>query len=83
MTKKIEPVIAEHDPATPFLVVNNGARWHVARKFDCDSPMAIDLMTRARNLGLAPHGLAFHVGSQQCDPQQWDGAIARPPAYYI
>ena len=27
-------------------------------------------------MGLVPYGLAFHVGSQQCNPEQWDGAVA-------
>jgi ornithine decarboxylase len=33
-------------------------------------------LKRARQLGLKPHGISFHVGSQQTDPEQWDVAIA-------
>ena len=32
---------------------------------------------RARDLGLDPAGISFHVGSQQRDPGQWDIALAR------
>ena len=39
--------------------------------------MAKDLLTQARELGLEPYGIAFHVGSQQRDSAQWDLAIAK------
>jgi ornithine decarboxylase len=39
--------------------------------------MASDLLVRARALGLRPYGVSFHVGSQQTDPGQWEGPIAR------
>jgi ornithine decarboxylase len=32
---------------------------------------------RARDLGLDPAGVSFHVGSQQRDPGQWDIALSR------
>jgi len=37
--------------------------------------MAIDLLRKARDLGLDPYGVSFHVGSQQTDLGQWDGAV--------
>src|SRR5690606_12895075 len=39
--------------------------------------MAIDLMILARDLGLDPYGISFHVGSQQRDIGVWDAAIAK------
>ncbi len=54
-----------------------GADWPLARKFGCELDMAFDLMLKARDLGLDPYGLSFHVGSQQRDVGQWDGAVAR------
>ena len=30
---------------------------------------------RAPDLGLDPYGVSFHVGSQQTDLGQWDGAV--------
>ena len=44
-------------------------------KFGCDAEMAIDLLIRAKALGLRPAGVSFHVGSQQTDPLQWDSPI--------
>ena len=38
--------------------------------------MAADLLARARDLGVVPWGVSFHVGSQQKDPGQWDAALA-------
>ncbi|MFM9577836.1 ornithine decarboxylase, partial [Streptomyces turgidiscabies] len=38
--------------------------------------MARDLLRRAAGKGVVPWGISFHVGSQQRDPTQWDGALA-------
>src|SRR5690606_19004207 len=39
--------------------------------------MALDLCILARDLGLEPYGISFHVGSQQRDIGAWDSAIAK------
>jgi ornithine decarboxylase len=36
---------------------------------------ALRLMELARELGLEPYGLAFHVGSQMEDPEAWTGSL--------
>jgi ornithine decarboxylase len=59
-----------------ILVACAGAEWPLSRKFGCDPAMAAELLRRARDLGLDPYGVSFHVGSQQTDLHQWDGAIA-------
>ncbi|CEA03161.1 ornithine decarboxylase [Pseudomonas saudimassiliensis] len=53
------------------------ADWPLSRKFGCQSDMAMDLLVLARELGLEPYGVSFHVGSQQRDIGAWDGAIAK------
>jgi ornithine decarboxylase len=53
-----------------------GADWPLSKKFGCDVDIAEGLLKRARQLGLKPHGISFHVGSQQTEPEQWDVAIA-------
>jgi ornithine decarboxylase len=60
-----------------ILVECEGAEWPLSRKFGCSPEMAIDLLWQARELGLDPYGVSFHVGSQQTDLTQWDGAIGR------
>ncbi len=60
-----------------ILVETVGAEWPLSRKFGCAPEMAVDLLREARRCGLDPYGVSFHVGSQQTDLDQWDGAIAR------
>ncbi len=59
-----------------LLVDNTGASWPLARKFGCSPEVAVELMSKAEQLGLHPTGLSFHVGSQQADPARWDPAVA-------
>jgi ornithine decarboxylase len=58
-----------------ILVSCEGADWPLSRKFGCAPEMAAALLRRARDYGLDPYGVSFHVGSQQTDLGQWDGAI--------
>ena len=53
------------------------ADWPLSRKFGCQSDMSMDLIILARDLGLVPYGLSFHVGSQQRDIGTWDAAIGK------
>jgi len=53
------------------------ADWPLSRKFGCQNDMAIDLLILARDLGLIPYGVSFHVGSQQRDIGAWDAAIGK------
>jgi ornithine decarboxylase len=59
-----------------ILVSCAGADWPLSRKFGCTPEMAVELLCRARDFGLDPYGVSFHVGSQQTDIGQWDGAVA-------
>ena len=54
-----------------------GADWPLSRKFGCEIEMARDLLVESASRGVVPHGVSFHVGSQQKDPQAWDDAIAQ------
>ncbi|MEX2630122.1 MAG: type III PLP-dependent enzyme [Tistlia sp.] len=58
-----------------ILVETQGAEWPLSRKFGCAPEMAADLLVRARERGLEPYGVSFHVGSQQTDTEQWDVAL--------
>ncbi|HET6158226.1 MAG TPA: type III PLP-dependent enzyme [Dongiaceae bacterium] len=59
-----------------ILIDGEGALWPLNRKFGCAPKMAGDLLIQARELGLEPYGVSFHVGSQQMLPGQWDAAVA-------
>lgn len=60
-----------------LLVSCEGADWPLSRKFGCEVDMARDLLIKARDLGLEPYGVSFHVGSQQTRVDQWDNALAQ------
>ncbi|MGB8274124.1 MAG: type III PLP-dependent enzyme [Alphaproteobacteria bacterium] len=60
-----------------LLISNEGADWPLSEKFGCEIEMARNLLVKARDLGLDPYGVAFHVGSQQRDVSKWDIAIGR------
>src|SRR5438270_1952123 len=58
-----------------ILVDCDGAEWPLSRKFGCSPEMAVELLRQARSAGLDSYGISFHVGSQQTDLGQWDGAV--------
>ena len=60
-----------------ILVENAGADWPLSRKFGTSIEHARALMLRARDLGLDPYGLSFHVGSQQTSTDAYEAAIGR------
>ncbi len=73
--------LARHAPGARvycrLLVENAGADWPLSRKFGTTVDHASALMLRARELGLDPYGLSFHVGSQQTDTAAYEAAISR------
>ncbi|MCF3172197.1 type III PLP-dependent enzyme [Streptomyces sioyaensis] len=56
-------------------VVTSGAQWPISRKFGCSQEDGIALLRRARDIGLQPYGVTFHVGSQQRNPESWDEGV--------
>jgi ornithine decarboxylase len=67
--------LATHAPESAVMcrlqTTGENAGWPLSKKFGCDLDMAADLLLLARELGLSPIGVSFHVGSQQVDPSQW------------
>jgi ornithine decarboxylase len=57
-------------------VDNTGSVLPLAGKFGVDGATALDLFEQARDLGLTPIGLSFHVGSQCLNPANWVNALA-------
>lgn len=53
-----------------------GAEWPLSRKFGCVPAMAVGVLEKAKELGLSPYGISFHVGSQQGNVGAWDRALA-------
>ena len=65
-----------------ILCDGSGADWPLSRKFGCAPGMAPRVLERAQALGLVPHGLSFHVGSQQRNPRMWDRALKDSAAIF-
>lgn len=62
-----------------FRILSEGgdADWPLSKKFGAHPDMVYHLIIEAKNLGLIPYGISFHVGSQQRDVGQWDSAISQ------
>ncbi|MBT0773836.1 hypothetical protein KIH74_33130 [Kineosporia sp. J2-2] len=66
--------IADHAPgACVYLQVQVNEETN--RPFGAHPSQARALMTLARDLGLVPYGLAFHLGAQQSSPAAWFPAL--------
>ncbi len=72
--------IARHAPGSRvyvrLAVDNQGSVLPLAGKFGVDAGEAIALFDLARDLGLRPIGLSFHVGSQCLTAHNWANAIS-------
>jgi len=56
-------------------VPNEGSEWPLSKKFGVDTNLAAELLVQARDSGLNPEGISFHVGSQCTRPDTWAEAI--------
>ncbi len=71
--------IAKHAPGSKLVVrivvSNKGSEWPLERKFGVSADESALLFIKARESGLIPWGLSFHVGSQCTLPGTWLDAI--------
>lgn len=78
--------IATHAPGAQvyirLIVEASGADWPLTRKFGTTRDKALRLMGFARDLGLAPVGLSFHVGSQTRQPEMWANTLDQVAAVW-
>ena len=59
-----------------------GSEWPLSRKFGCEPDYSVDILELAHQRGLVPHGISFHVGSQQHNIEAWDRALASTAAIF-
>src|SRR6201999_4329901 len=59
-----------------------GAERRLPRKFGGERAYAADILELAHARGLVPHGISFHVGSQQHNVEAWDRALASAAAIF-
>lgn len=78
--------IAEHAPGAQvyirLIVDASGADWPLTRKFGTTRGKALKLLGLARDLGLAPVGFSFHVGSQTREPGMWADTLDQVQAIW-
>ena len=71
--------LAENAPGAEIyirlIVDNENADWALTRKFGCSDDKALHLLAYARDLGLRPVGLSFHVGSQTKQAVHWTDTL--------
>ena len=58
-----------------IVVPNEGSEWPLSRKFGVDEETALSLLEYAKEKGLVPIGVTFHVGSQCNNLRNWFIAI--------
>jgi ornithine decarboxylase len=56
-------------------VPNEGSEWPLTRKFGVELDAALKLLIYARDRGLKPVGITFHVGSQCTNVYNWNIAL--------
>ncbi len=63
-----------------FRILSEGeatAEWPLSRKFGCNEIMILKEVLLAKEKGLHPVGMSFHVGSQQRDIGAWESALMK------
>ncbi|AIA01830.1 type III PLP-dependent enzyme [Streptomyces noursei] len=82
-TDSLEDVaaIAAHAPGARVFcrlaTDGDGALWGLSNKYGCSPADAVRVLAAARDAGLVPNGLSFHVGSQQMTADAWRRALDR------
>jgi len=56
-------------------VPNEGSEWPLSKKFGVEMEEAVELLVYAKEMGLNPVGITFHVGSQCNNVYNWNSAI--------
>ena len=71
--------LARHAPGANvhvrLMVDNEGSVAHLSTKFGAPADQAVPLLLAARDAGLNPRGVSFHVGSQCLEVQRWFDAF--------
>lgn len=63
-------------------VPNEGSEWPLSKKFGVELDDAVTLLSYARDKGLNPIGITFHVGSQCTNIYNWNTALDKAKALW-
>lgn len=73
--EKIAAVAPKSRVYVRVLVNDTGSVFRFSEKFGTDKENIVPLLQRAKELGLKPYGVSFHVGSQAGNPMAWADAL--------
>jgi|UniRef100_A0A7V3YHR0 ornithine decarboxylase len=73
--KKIQRYYPEAKLVLRLKTPSNGSRIDLSYKFGAEPEEALELLLRAQDMGLAPVGLSFHVGSPCHNPKTYATAL--------
>jgi ornithine decarboxylase len=73
--EKIERYVPGSQVYVRLSVPNEGSEWPLSKKFGLEIDDAAQLLSIAKEKGLHPVGITFHVGSQCRNPYNWNIAI--------
>jgi len=72
---KIAKFIPNCNVYVRLTVPNEGSEWPLSKKFGVEIDDAVSLLSYAKNSGLNPVGITFHVGSQCTNIYNWNIAL--------
>lgn len=74
---KIRAHAPSSDVYVRLTVPNEGSEWPLSKKFGVEPDIAVKLLCYAKQIGLNPSGITFHVGSQCTNIYNWSVAIEK------
>lgn len=74
--EKIASIAPKSKVYVRIVVNDTGSVFKFSEKFGTEKENAVPFLERARELGLHPYGISFHVGSQAGDIKAWSNAVA-------
>lgn len=73
--KKLARIIPGCSVYVRLSVPNEGSEWPLSKKFGLELEDALSLLLYAKDMGLNPVGITFHVGSQCTNIYNWNIAL--------
>lgn len=73
--EKISSVAPNSEVFVRMIITQTEAEWPLSRKFGCAADHVIDILNYAKEKGLNPVGISFHIGSQTRHPEMWKDTL--------
>ena len=80
--KKMQQLTPDVTLLLRVAMVSASSLINLSAKFGCAPSEAVELLKEAQKLGMKVNGIAFHVGSQTLNPDDYDAALRKIRAIY-